>query len=57
MQQLNILIETYLTKLHMPTIHKTDVVEIVILAFQKPGHFSKASLLLRFLSCSPHSSI
>ena len=33
MQQLNILIETYLTKLHMPTIHKTDVVEIVILAF------------------------
>ena len=33
MQQLNILIETYLTKLHMPTIHKTDVVEIIILAF------------------------
>ena len=33
MQQLNILIDTYLTKLHMPTIHKTDVVEIIILAF------------------------
>ena len=33
MQQLNILIETYLTKLHMPTIHKTDIVEIVIVAF------------------------
>lgn len=33
MQQLNTLIETYLTKLHMPTIHKTDIVEIVILAF------------------------
>lgn len=32
MQQLNILIDTYLTKLHMPTIHKTDVVEIIILA-------------------------
>ena len=33
MQQLNTLIETYLTKLHMPTIHTTDVVEIIILAF------------------------
>lgn len=33
MQQLNTLIETYLSKLHMPTIHTTDVVEIVILAF------------------------
>ena len=33
MQQLNTLIETYLTKLHMPTIHTTDVVEIIILTF------------------------
>lgn len=33
MQQLNTLIETYLSKLHMPTIHTTDVVEIIILAF------------------------
>ncbi len=33
MQQLNTLIETYTSKLHMPTIHKTDVVEIIILAF------------------------
>lgn len=33
MQQLNTLIETYLTKLHMPTIHKTDIVEIIILTF------------------------
>lgn len=32
MQQLNTLIGTYLTKLHMPTIHKTDIVEIIILA-------------------------
>ena len=31
MQQLNKLIDTYLTKLHMPTIHKTDIVEIIIL--------------------------
>ena len=33
MQQLNTLIETYLSKLHMPTIHTTDVIEIIILAF------------------------
>lgn len=33
MQQLNTLIDTYLTKLHMPTIHKTDIVEIIILTF------------------------
>lgn len=33
MQQLNTLIETYLTKLHMPTIHKTDIAEIIILTF------------------------
>ena len=33
MQQLNTLIETYLTKLHMPTSHKTDIVEIIILTF------------------------
>ena len=33
MQQLNTLIDTYLTKLHMPTIHKTDIVEIIILSF------------------------
>lgn len=33
MQQLNTLIEIYSSKLHMPTIHKTDVVEIIILAF------------------------
>lgn len=33
MQQLNTFIATYLSKLHMPTIHWTDVVEIIILAF------------------------
>lgn len=33
MQQLNNLIETYLSKLHMPTIHWNDVVEILILTF------------------------
>lgn len=33
MQQLNNLMETYLSKLHMPTIHWTDVVEIIILTF------------------------
>ena len=33
MQQLNNFIDTYLSKLHMPTIHWTDVVEIVILTF------------------------
>ncbi|MCM1121423.1 MAG: diadenylate cyclase CdaA [Eubacterium sp.] len=33
MQQLNTFISTYLTKLHMPTIHWTDVAEIFILTF------------------------
>ncbi len=33
MQQLNNLIETHLTNLHMPSIHWTDIVEIIILAF------------------------
>lgn len=32
-QQLNKLIETHLYNLHMPSIHWTDVVEIIILAF------------------------
>ncbi len=33
MQQLNLFIATYLSKLHMPTVHWTDVAEIVILTF------------------------
>lgn len=33
MDQLNNFISTYLTKLHMPTIHWTDVAEIIILTF------------------------
>lgn len=33
MQQLNNLIETHLYNLHMPSIHWTDVVEIIILTF------------------------
>lgn len=33
MQQLNTFIATYLSKLHMPTVHWTDVVEIIILTF------------------------
>lgn len=33
MDQLNTFISTYLSKLHMPTIHWTDVVEIIILTF------------------------
>ena len=33
MQQLNTFIATYLSKLHMPTVHWTDIVEIVILTF------------------------
>lgn len=33
MQQLNNFMATYLSKLHMPTIHWTDVVEIIILTF------------------------
>ena len=33
MQQLNLFIETYLSKLHMPTIHWTDIVEICIITF------------------------
>lgn len=33
MQQLNNLIETHLSNLHMPTIHWNDVVEILILTF------------------------
>lgn len=33
MEQLNTFILTYLSKLHMPTIHWTDVVEIIILTF------------------------
>lgn len=33
MEQLNSFISTYLSKLHMPTIHWTDVVEIIILTF------------------------
>ena len=33
MQQLNTLIATYFSKLHMPTVHWTDIVEIIILAF------------------------
>lgn len=33
MEQLNTFISTYLSKLHMPTIHWTDVVEIIILTF------------------------
>ena len=33
MQQLNTLIATYFSKLHMPTIHWTDIAEIVILTF------------------------
>ena len=32
-QQLNKLIETHLYNLHMPSIHWTDVVEIIILTF------------------------
>ena len=33
MQQVNILIENYLSKLYMPSIHWSDVVEILIIAF------------------------
>lgn len=33
MQQINVLIEKYLSKLHMPTIHWTDVAEVFIIAF------------------------
>lgn len=33
MQQLNTFIATYLSKLHMPTVHRTDIVEIIILTF------------------------
>ena len=33
MQQLNTFIATYLSKLHMPTVHWTDVAEIIILTF------------------------
>ena len=33
MQQINVLIEKYLSKLHMPTLHWTDVAEIFIIAF------------------------
>lgn len=33
MQQLNLFIATYLSKLHMPTVRWTDVAEIVILTF------------------------
>ena len=33
MQQVNILIEKYLSKLHMPSIIWTDVAEIFIIAF------------------------
>lgn len=33
MQQINILIEKYFSKLHMPTIHWTDVAEVFIIAF------------------------
>ena len=33
MQQLNTFIATYFSKLHMPTVHWTDIVEIVILTF------------------------
>lgn len=33
MQQLNIFAETQLSKLHMPTIHWTDVLEIIIITF------------------------
>ncbi len=33
MEQLNTFMSTYLSKLHMPTIHWTDVVEIIILTF------------------------
>lgn len=33
MQQLNLFIDTYLSKLHMPTIHWTDIAEIFIIAF------------------------
>lgn len=33
MDQLNTFISTYLSNLHMPTIHWTDVVEIIILTF------------------------
>lgn len=33
MQQLNTFISTYLTKLHMPTVRWTDIVEIIILTF------------------------
>lgn len=32
-QQLNLFIDTYLSKLHMPTIHWTDIAEIFIIAF------------------------
>lgn len=33
MEQLNTFIATYLSKLHMPTVHWTDVAEIIILTF------------------------
>lgn len=33
MQQVNLLIEKYFSKLHMPTIHWTDVAEVLIIAF------------------------
>ena len=33
MEQLNDFMARYLTKLHMPTIHWTDVAEIIILTF------------------------
>lgn len=33
MQQINVIIEKYLSKLHMPTIHWTDVAEVFIIAF------------------------
>ena len=33
MQQINVLIEKYLSKLHMPTLHWTDVAERFIIAF------------------------
>lgn len=33
MQQLNTFIATYFSKLHMPTVHWTDIVEIIILTF------------------------
>lgn len=33
MQQVNLLIEKYFSKLHMPTIHWTDVAEVFIIAF------------------------